>query len=143
MSWLAWPAQASTTYPAAPVVLAPARGHGGFGAVVGLAVLVVHEAVAAAPLRRPGPGVVLHRETVGRERAGVRSLGYLEGSSLGASVCLDTRRDLPELIVAVRNGTTRSNHRRPVPVLNPKRAIFAAGSIEGQSRSPMKTYPRV
>ena len=36
--------------PAALVVLAPARGHGGLGTVFGLAVGVVHEPVAAAPL---------------------------------------------------------------------------------------------
>ena len=45
--------------PAALVVLAPARSHGGFRAVVGLAVGVVDEAVAASTLRRPGACVVL------------------------------------------------------------------------------------
>ena len=44
--------------PAALAVPAPARGNSGLRAVVGLAVGVVNEAVAAAPLRAPGPGVV-------------------------------------------------------------------------------------
>ena len=44
--------------PAAPVVLTPARGDSGLGAVIRLAVGVVHEAVAVASFHAPGPGVV-------------------------------------------------------------------------------------
>jgi hypothetical protein len=44
--------------PSSPAVPEPTRSHGRLGAVVGLAVLVVNEAVASAPLSATGPGVV-------------------------------------------------------------------------------------
>ena len=46
--------------PAALAVPAPTRGDSGLGAVGGMAVLgPIHEAMAAAPLSGPSPGVVL------------------------------------------------------------------------------------